>query len=115
MDEATSQIDAELDDQVRTGEFFSVDPLIFRLQIQQTVRDEFNGAIVVTIAHRLKTVLDYDRILVLGGGEILEFDTPQSLIRKQGGVFRQMCKASSDWPLLQRLVQAGNVTEGGSS
>ena len=59
---------------------------------------------MITIAHRLKTVLDYDRILVLGGGEILEFDTPDTLIKKRGGVFREMCRASADWRMLQAIT-----------
>lgn len=74
------------------------------IQIQRTIREEFAGSIVITIAHRLKTVLDYDRILVLGNGDILEFDTPRALIRKSGGAFREMCRASADWPLLQSIV-----------
>ncbi|KAI0789892.1 P-loop containing nucleoside triphosphate hydrolase protein [Abortiporus biennis] len=87
LDEATSQIDAALDD-----------------QIQRTIREEFRGSIVITIAHRLKTVLDYDRILVLGEGKILEFDTPRALVGKPGGFFSEMCKASADWPTLQGLA-----------
>ncbi|KAK7682642.1 hypothetical protein QCA50_014442 [Cerrena zonata] len=87
MDEATSQIDIALDD-----------------QIQRTIREEFRGAIVITIAHRLKTVLDYDRILVLGGGEIREFDTPKALLQKRGGTFRDMCRASADWSSLQEFM-----------
>lgn len=63
---------------------------------------------MITIAHRLRTVLDADRILVLGGGEILEFDTPKALISKQDGVFREMCKASADWHALQRIA-GGNA------
>lgn len=69
-------------------------------QIQHTLREEFRGATVITIAHRLKTVLDSDRILVLGSGEILEFDTPKTLLHKCGGIFREMCRASTDWPML---------------
>lgn len=88
MDEATSQIDSNLDD-----------------QIQRTIREEFSGAIVITIAHRLKTVLDYDRILVLGGGDILEFDTPRALITEPGGVFREMCRASADWQEIQAAAE----------
>ncbi|KAJ3554652.1 hypothetical protein NM688_g2996 [Phlebia brevispora] len=88
MDEATSQIDTDLDD-----------------QIQRTIREEFASSIVITIAHRLKTVLDYDRILVLGHGEILEFDTPAVLINKPGGVFREMCRASADWRMLKSIVE----------
>ncbi|KAJ7040325.1 pleiotropic drug resistance ABC transporter [Mycena alexandri] len=82
MDEATSQIDSLLDD-----------------QIQQTIREELSGAIVITIAHRLKTIMDYDRILVLDDGELLEFGSPKTLLQKTGGVFREMCRKSPDWPL----------------
>ena len=82
-------------------------PTVPRGQIQRTIREEFSGSIVITIAHRLKTVLDYDRILVLGNGEILEFDTPESLINKPGGVFREMCRASADWAVLQSIARRG--------
>ena len=61
---------------------------------------------VITIAHRLKTVLDYDRILVLGGGAILEFDTPKALVARPGGVFREMCRASADWHALAAAAAA---------
>ncbi|KAF5385025.1 hypothetical protein D9615_001230 [Tricholomella constricta] len=67
MDEATSQIDANLDD-----------------QIQKTIREEFADAIVITIAHRLKTIMDYDRVLVLDEGEIVEFGQPREMM----GTFR---------------------------
>ncbi|TFY64349.1 hypothetical protein EVJ58_g2686 [Rhodofomes roseus] len=92
MDEATSQIDASLDD-----------------QIQRTIREVFADAIVITIAHRLKTVLDYDRIMVLGGGKILEFDTPRLLMSKRDGLFGEMCRASADWQELQDAVS--NLSE----
>jgi ABC-type multidrug transport system fused ATPase/permease subunit len=68
------------------------------------MREAFAGSIVITIAHRLKTVLDYDRILVLGNGEVLEFDSPRRLLERSGGVFRDMCRASTDWPMLQAIV-----------
>ena len=53
----------------------------------------------------MKTIIDYDRILVLGtGGKLLEFDTPRNLLLKEGGVFRGMCKNSSDWEELLALA-----------
>ena len=76
------------------------------VQIQRTIREEFAGAIVITIAHRLKTVLDYDRILVLRSGEIVEFDSPQVLLRKPGGAFRDMCRASADKSVYQAASEA---------
>lgn len=60
---------------------------------------------MLTIAHRLNTVLDYDRVLVLGEGKVIEFDTPASLLKKQGGVFRTMCRASSDWSKMKERVK----------
>lgn len=83
MDEATSQIDSRLDDQIQT-----------------TIREELSGALIITIAHRLKTIIDYDRILVLDAGEIIEFDEPKVLLAKVGGAFREMCRKSADWPQL---------------
>ncbi|KAF9270717.1 pleiotropic drug resistance ABC transporter [Marasmius fiardii PR-910] len=88
MDEATSQIDNELDE-----------------KIQRTIREELSSAIVITIAHRLKTIIDYDRILVLSDGEIAEFGTPQELLGVNGGMFREMCRRSPDWPLFASLIE----------
>jgi len=87
MDEATSQIDTKLD-----------------AQIQVMVREELSSAIVITIAHRLKTVTDYDRILVLDGGQIVEFDEPKVLLGKEGGAFREMCRKSVDWPVFAEIL-----------
>lgn len=103
-DEATSAIDLKLDDQVRYGQEkkLFINPL---LQIQQTIRQELGEATVVTIAHRLRTVIEYDKILVLGHGNILEFDTPAVLLQKPNGVFNGMCRGSADWDELKHLVR----------
>ncbi|KAF8634908.1 hypothetical protein AX15_000655 [Amanita polypyramis BW_CC] len=79
MDEATSQIDTKLDDQIQT-----------------TIREELSSAIVITIAHRLKTIMDYDRILVMDNGRIVEFDKPKALLSKEGGTLKEMCRKSAD-------------------
>ncbi|KAF7297333.1 ABC bile acid [Mycena indigotica] len=77
LDEATSSVDFETDG-----------------KIQMTIREEFTQSLLLTIAHRLKTIIDYDRLLVLDKGRIVEFDTPHVLIRKEGGIFREMCRKS---------------------
>jgi len=56
------------------------------------MRNELVGAIVITIAHRLKTIIDYDRVLVLDNGKIAEFDSPRRLLRDTEGKFRQLCQ-----------------------
>ena len=72
MDEATANVD------------FKTDRLI-----QEVIHDKFKDSTVLTIAHRLNTIMDYDRILVLDGGRVVEFDKPEALIRK-GGLFAEM-------------------------
>ncbi|XP_006460356.1 hypothetical protein AGABI2DRAFT_203369 [Agaricus bisporus var. bisporus H97] len=87
MDEATSQIDSQLDE-----------------QIQQTMRVELASSIVITIAHRLRTIIDYDRILVLDHGQVAEFDSPKSLLLDGKSQFRQLCQKSTDWPWFSSLL-----------
>lgn len=59
---------------------------------------------VITIAHRLKTIIDYDRILVLDDGHIVEFDSPVHLINHEGSAFRDMCRRAADWNDLRKSV-----------
>jgi len=77
MDEATASIDNETD-----------------AAIQQMIRENFKNATVLTIAHRLNTILDSDRVLVLDDGRIAEFDTPENLLKKENGVFKGMVDRS---------------------
>jgi len=89
LDEATSSID------------FATDA-----KIQATIREEFGDSLLLTVAHRLRTVIDYDRLIVLDKGEIAEFDTPLNLIGKEGGIFRGMCLASGTFGELEAEAQA---------
>uniref|UniRef100_A0A9J7XER7 ATP-binding cassette, sub-family C (CFTR/MRP), member 3 n=1 Tax=Cyprinus carpio carpio TaxID=630221 RepID=A0A9J7XER7_CYPCA len=74
LDEATAAVDLETDD-----------------LIQSTIRTQFEDCTVFTIAHRLNTIMDYTRVLVLDKGQIAEFDTPTNLIA-QKGIFYGMAK-----------------------
>ncbi|GFO29712.1 multidrug resistance-associated protein 1 [Plakobranchus ocellatus] len=77
LDEATAAVDMETDE-----------------LIQETIRTEFKDCTILTIAHRLNTVMDYDRILVLEKGEVKEFDTPSALLEEPNGLFREMAKSA---------------------
>ena len=57
------------------------------------------------MAHRLRTVIDYDRLIVLDQGRIAEFDTPYNLIKKDGGVFRNMCLKSGSFSELEDVAR----------
>uniref|UniRef100_A0A8D0DBY8 ATP-binding cassette, sub-family C (CFTR/MRP), member 3 n=1 Tax=Sander lucioperca TaxID=283035 RepID=A0A8D0DBY8_SANLU len=74
LDEATAAIDLETDD-----------------LIQSTIRTQFEDCTVFTIAHRLNTIMDYTRVLVLDKGQVAEFDTPANLL-SQRGIFYGMAK-----------------------
>lgn len=51
------------------------------------------GVTVITVAHRLDTVLGYDKIAVLGSGEVLEYGSPSDLLRNRGGELRRLVDA----------------------
>ncbi|KAF5894747.1 multidrug resistance-associated protein 1, partial [Clarias magur] len=76
LDEATAAVDVETDE-----------------LIQSTIRTQFEECTVLTIAHRLNTIMDYTRVLVLDKGQMVEFDSPSSLIAKRG-IFYRMAKDS---------------------
>jgi len=59
--------------------------------IQQTIRREFADRTVFTIAHRLNTIMDYDRVLVLDSGSIVEFDSPTNLLSRDG-LFKKLAQ-----------------------
>nr|XP_037273420.1 multidrug resistance-associated protein 1-like [Rhipicephalus microplus] len=82
LDEATAAVDMETDD-----------------LIQATIRREFADCTIITIAHRLNTILDYDRVIVLDSGEIAESDSPRELMKRESSIFYAMAKDAN-------LVQA---------
>ncbi|XP_034407618.1 canalicular multispecific organic anion transporter 1 isoform X2 [Cyclopterus lumpus] len=67
LDEATAAVDLETDD-----------------LIQNTIREEFSHCTVLTIAHRLHSIMDSSRVMVLDAGKIVEFDSPSNLLQQQG-------------------------------
>ncbi|XP_071131058.1 multidrug resistance-associated protein 1-like [Mytilus edulis] len=75
LDEATASVDLKTDE-----------------LIQNTIRTEFADCTVLTIAHRLNTIMDYTRVMVLETGRIKEFDTPATLLQNKDSVFYSMAK-----------------------
>ncbi|XP_039997776.1 multidrug resistance-associated protein 4 [Xiphias gladius] len=67
----------------------NVDPRTDEL-IQRTIRDKFRECTVLTIAHRLNTIIDSDRILVLDAGKIDAYDEPYTLLQNPDGIFYKM-------------------------
>uniref|UniRef100_A0A914Q883 ABC transporter domain-containing protein n=1 Tax=Panagrolaimus davidi TaxID=227884 RepID=A0A914Q883_9BILA len=64
--------------------------------IQKTIRQKFIDSTVVTIAHRVNTILDYDRIMVLNHGRVAEFDTPEKLLKDSNSIFAEMAKTHTE-------------------
>ena len=60
--------------------------------IQKVIRERFKDTTVLTIAHRLDTIMDSDRIIVMEEGKIVEFDTPNVLLENENGIFFEMVK-----------------------
>lgn len=58
--------------------------------IQQTIRDKFASCTVLTVAHRLHTIMDSDRVLVMDTGVAAEFDSPHQLLQQGSGIFYEM-------------------------
>ena len=61
--------------------------------IQNTIQSQFQGCTVLTIAHRLNTIINYDKVLVLDQGSLVQADSPAKLL-DQPGLFREMAEAA---------------------
>ncbi|XP_034754338.1 canalicular multispecific organic anion transporter 1 [Etheostoma cragini] len=86
LDEATAAVDLETDD-----------------LIQKTIRNEFSHCTVLTIAHRLHSIMDSSRVMVLSAGKIVEFDSPTNLLEKQGHFYAMAKDAGITVPEITAL------------
>jgi len=96
MDEATANVDPETDE-----------------VIQHTVKNEFADRTVLIVAHRLNTVIDCDKVMLLDSGNLVEFDSPATLISNESTQFHQLCKQTgpSNFILLEQKAQQKVASE----
>ena len=99
-------------------------------RFKKTIREEFSDSTLLCIAHRLRTIIDYDRVLVLGKcsppaplssfeccsrwhaglvdgadkGQIVEYDKPINLLRRKGTIFYEMCQKSGELDVLVQIA-----------
>ncbi|CAO3563709.1 unnamed protein product [Mortierella alpina] len=85
MDEATASVDFATDEKIQT-----------------TIRNELGDSTLITVAHRLRTIMDYDRVLVLG--KVVEFDSPINLITHPSSRFRDMVDKSGECDTLFEIA-----------
>jgi ABC-type multidrug transport system fused ATPase/permease subunit len=78
LDEATSSVDFETDKAIQT-----------------TIREAFQGCTVLTIAHRVNTIMDSDKILVMDDGHVAEFDSPEELLKNEKSMFSDIVSHSN--------------------
>uniref|UniRef100_A0A3P9DJU6 Multidrug resistance-associated protein 4-like n=1 Tax=Maylandia zebra TaxID=106582 RepID=A0A3P9DJU6_9CICH len=84
----------------------NVDPRTDEL-IQKTIREKFRDCTVLTIAHRLNTIIDSDRILVLDSGTIQELDCPFTLLQNKEGALYKMVQEMGQAEAAALLESAG--------
>ena len=93
LDEATSAVDKATD-----------------ALIQRSIHHEFYESTLLVVAHRLATVAEFDKILVMGDGKAVEFGTPRELTGRKGAFWRMVC-TSGDKEALQKTIFGGGDVE----
>jgi ABC-type multidrug transport system fused ATPase/permease subunit len=93
MDEATASVDVKTD-----------------MLVQETIRTSFPESTIITIAHRLNTVIDFDRIAVMDAGKLVEFGHPHDLLANEDGYFTKLVHNSgAEQELRQRALAAAGA------
>lgn len=88
LDESTASLDRATDE-----------------HIQRTIREEMYDASLLVVAHRIATVIDFDKVLVLDAGEVVEYDSPIALLEKEGSAFASLCQKTGEWDLLKGMAE----------
>ncbi|KAB8074240.1 P-loop containing nucleoside triphosphate hydrolase protein [Aspergillus leporis] len=87
LDEATASVDHETD-----------------MHMQRILREMFPDCTIIAIAHRLRTIMDYDRVLVMADGEIVENDSPANLVERKG-LFWDMLRNTGEYDELVKMIE----------
>mmetsp|Transcript_13074 Transcript_13074/g.20374 ORF Transcript_13074/g.20374 Transcript_13074/m.20374 type:complete len:145 (+) Transcript_13074:978-1412(+) len=97
LDEPTANVDS------RTDEL-----------LQEALQKQFKGSTIIAVAHRLDTIIDYDQIVVLGHGEVLEYGAPADLLKNPDGHFSSMVRDTGEimeQELKVKAVEASKVNK----
>ncbi|KAL7411452.1 hypothetical protein BDY24DRAFT_353656 [Mrakia frigida] len=89
MDESTSSVDHETDEAIQRG-----------------IRRELSGVTIITIAHRLRSIADYDRLICLSEGKIIAYDTPKALLADPESYFSMLVKSSGEEDVIREMVKS---------
>lgn len=104
-DEATTSVDFDTDVMVSLLDCCEgLKTNFVLLQIQRTLRRELQGATVLIIAHRLRTVIDVDRVIVMSEGIITETGSPRELLNDPESAFSELCRQSNELDDLKHLA-----------
>ena len=90
MDETTSSVDVKTD-----------------AAIQKSIRQCFEGSTLIVIAHRLRTLVDFDRIFVLESGKVMEHGSPRELLLRRGA-FWELVQDSSDKVTIEQSIHSSS-------
>jgi ABC-type multidrug transport system fused ATPase/permease subunit len=87
LDESTASLDAGSD-----------------AAVQRTIRQEMRDATLLVVAHRIRGIVTFDKVLVLDAGKMIEFDKPSTLLRRPSSAFRELCERSGEFDLLLQMA-----------
>lgn len=62
--------------------------------MQKIIRTKFKDQTIISIAHKLYTILDFDKVAVLDKGRLVEYDAPQALLQTDGSAFKALYESS---------------------
>ena len=75
-------------------------------KITQTIKECFAGTTMLVIAHRLATIMHYDRVAVLDRGKVVEYAAPLELMQRRDSAFRRLCMAQGEQEFDKLLAMA---------